>query len=325
MASRAPLPGSPLTGSDLVSTLNARMATLFDAAAFPLASVAGSANAVTATLDPPLTSGLVTGMRFGITWDAENTGAVTLNINGGGAVPVLGLSGDALPAGSVAAGLRSTLEYVAGSFVLLTGTLAELGLKKYFVSLTTPGPGTFSVPSDLPDETICVIRLWGAGGGGAGMGGGGGAFLEVITTLGSLGASVSYNIGAGGSAGTAGGNTSFGTLGVAYGGGPGGAGPSGGGGGGTHEAGSGLNGGYQGGGDGATSGELATPAEDAKALWGGGGGGGGRAVFGGGGGGGGVSIFGGNGGTGSGAGQAPGGGGGTDAPGARGQIDIYIG
>ena len=76
----------PVTGPNFADNVAAHFKRLYDAAAFPLTAVGGTANAVTATLDPVLDgSGLVNGMRFGITWGTTNTGAMTLAINGGSA------------------------------------------------------------------------------------------------------------------------------------------------------------------------------------------------------------------------------------------------
>ena len=80
--------------------LNTRFKELYDAAASPLTSIGGTANAVTATLDPALDGdGLVVGMGFTLTWGAENTAGVTLAINGGTPAAVLNADGSALSAG----------------------------------------------------------------------------------------------------------------------------------------------------------------------------------------------------------------------------------
>lgn len=236
------------------------------------------------------------------------------------------------------------------------------------VTTYTSGSGNWTIPSG---KTFALVRLWGGGGSGGrggatstvGAGGGGGAYYEElyqISDLGSPGGTVSYSVGAGGTAlsaagnGNPGGNSTFGTA-TAYGGG-GGAGnvanSSGGAGGGEYEAGAtgtgggtNLTGASFGGGFGG-NGAAGGPA---VSLWGGGGGSrgtstaGGRSVHGGGGGGaggngaGGTAFgAGGNGGAGSNsanatAGSAPsGGGGGRDGTtgnsgaGGNGRIEVWV-
>lgn len=342
---RSPFPESPYSGADLRTGLNTRFKQLYDAASFPLSSVGGTANDVTATLAPALDSdGLLDGMSFTITWAAENTGGMTLALNGGSPVPVLGADGLSIPAGAVGPGLRSLISYVGGDFVLLSPNLLAGGAGGVRYSWVFTASGTWTKPDDLPDATPVLIQGWGGGGGGQSgtslsAAGGGGAYNERLVTAGDLGATVSVTIGAGGGVGSAGGNTVFGSLLTAYGGGRGNSG-DGGGGGGTNEAGLTLTGGFQGGGAGVSGGNGGR----ASNLWGGGAGGGGAgsgsgtsgggAVFGGGGGGGsggsgsagqgGASLYGGNGGSSGGAGQAPAGGGSRNAAGARGELRVYI-
>ncbi|MCA2014464.1 hypothetical protein LCM17_23465 [Cereibacter sphaeroides] len=341
MAVRTPLASDP-TGPELITHVNARNKSLFDAARFTLTDVAGTANAVTATLDPGLDGdGLIDGMTFGITWAAVNTGGVTLAINGGTALAVLDGEGNALAAGALSNGLRSTIEYVGGSYRLLSPSSEAAAVARYNWLFTASG--TWNAP-DLPDDTPVFVEAWGGGGGGhtatPGGGGGGGGYAARMFRLGDLPSSVTCSIGSGGAAGAAGGNTTFGAFLTAYRGGRGhhGSGsPFGGGGGGTSDVGTDAtsaipgNGGFQGGGGG---------GQDAGGLHGGAGGGsgeidpeGGQAVYGGAGGGaslgglahsGGTSKHGGAGGDGGVAGSAPGGGGGAAAPGARGEIRIWI-
>lgn len=333
MADRTSLGADP-TGLALRTHVNERVKSLFDASRLPLTDVAGTGDAVTATLDPALDGdGLVDGMTFGITWAAANTGGVTLAINGGSAVPVLDAEGLALAPGALASGLRSTLEYVGGDFRILSTMGGDAALGRYVWTLTASG--TWTAP-DLPDDTPVFVEAWGGGGGGGTGGGGGGAYAARMLRLGDIAPSVTYTIGAGGSSsGTSGTNTTFGAFLTAYGGGGGQSG--GGGGGGSNEAGT-LNnsgssaaGGFLGGGAGAASGT--NPGGDATSSEGGGGGGvgagatGGRSVFGGGGGAqgtGGSSKHAGDGGTNNVAGTAPAGGGGVGAAGARGEIRIWI-
>jgi len=339
MTIRDPIPNG--TGLSVRTALNLRTKALFDAAQLPLTSVAGTANAVTATLAPVLDGdGLLDGMTFTLTWGAANTAGVTLAINGGSAVPVLGPNGLALPAGSVDAGLRSQITYIGGDFVMLSPTLLSGGAGGLRYSFGYTATATWTKPTDLPDATPITIQVWAGGGGGRADsgnpegGGGGGGFAQIIVRAGDLASSVTVTIGAGGAAGAVGGNSLFGSL-TAYGGGAGGRtseGQWGGGGGGEVSAGADNGGGLIGGGGGAVGTDLT--GGRAQSIYGGGGGGtgggnGGVAVFGGGGGGGGdgaggVSAYGGNGGAAGTAGTAPAGGGGRNASGARGECRVWI-
>lgn len=216
---------------------------------------------------------------------------------------------------------------------------------------TTAGTGkTWTIPAN---GTYALVRCWGGGGsGGRGgatatqaAGGGGGGYAERYYKLSDLGASVSYNVAAGGAAvsaggvGNAGGNTTFHYANTlyqitAYGGGAGfGNATASGGGGGGGVLGRGGNGGAAVAGTagslGGGAGGQAAAGAIASIPWGGSGGGGhgsnpgGNAFLGGGGGGGahsslgtgGTSVYGGNGGAGVDTGNAvagsqPGGGGG---------------
>jgi hypothetical protein len=313
---------------------------LYDNSALRLTGVGGTGNTITASLDPVLSAGLTDGMKFTTSWAAANTGAVTLAINGGAAVSVRDEAGAALVAGMLVAGTRSLIEYIGGQFRVLTGladTSADPAQNWTFTS-----SGTWTKPSGLDPDTMVTVEAWGGGGGGTGVagaaGGGGGGYATKRFRLGDLPSSLAVAIGAGGAVGgttgTSGGNTTFGSLLTAYGGGAGSA-NGGGGGGGEGSAGlistSGGSGGL-GGGNGGGAGTNGNPGTYRTGGGGGGGsagGAGGRSIMGGGGGAGstgsaGVSVHGGNGGTSGAAGSAPGGGGGYTGAGARGELRIWI-
>ncbi|NGQ93370.1 hypothetical protein G5V65_21010 [Rhodobacter sp. HX-7-19] len=236
MAERETYSGSstgPIDGPDLLDQYAARVKTLFDASVLPLTSVGGTGNAVTATLDPPLDGGgLVNGMKFTITWGAANSGAVTLAINGGSAVPVVDADGAALGASALASGRRSLIEYLSGSFRILSSAGgAGAGAGPAYQAFTSSG--TWTKPSGYDDDTVVMVEIWGAGGsgsrpsGGSGGGGGGGSYAARLFRIGDLPSSVTVTIGSGGSPpatnspGNAGGGTSFGALLSAFGGGGG--------------------------------------------------------------------------------------------------------
>lgn len=348
MANRTTYSGSstpPLTGVDFLNEYSQRNKQLFDNSAIKLTAVAGTVNAVTASLDPLLDGGgLVDGMKFTVTWGATNTGGMTLAINGGAGIAVVDAQGAALIASAVVSGLRSLIEYIGGQFRHLTPILATAGSGslRYYWNFTASG--TWIKPTGPSADTMVTVEMWAAGGGGGnsnGGGGGGGAYITRYFRLGDLASSVAVTVGAGGAAGSPGangGNSSFGSLLTAFGG-AGGASSSnpGGGGGGTQNAGSGLTGGFQGGGNGGGSGAVGLDATNPNGGGGGSGGGGlgfagARGVYGGGGGGGGLgagpggdSLFGGAGGARGSAGVAPGGGGGgSGGTGGRGEIRIYL-
>lgn len=335
-ASTPPLPGGGTSG--LMRQYSERFKSLFDASALPLTSVGGTGNAVTATLDPALDGGgLVDGMKFEITWAAANTTGVTLSLNGATAVAVLDPAGSALIAGALGAGLRSFLEYIGGSFRVLSPLLTNLGggSVRYYWQFTATG--TWTKPAGLDDDTMVFVEAWAGGGGGASGaqngGGGGGGWHGGWFRLVDLPSTVTVTVGAGGAVGANGGNSSFGTLLTAYAGigsvaaagGRGGSAAAGG----LFGAGAGGASGTQGadaltengGGGGGGGNGVGAGGSGGQALRGGGGGGGkGTSVFGSGG----ASVYGGNGGAQDAAGSIPGGGGGRGAVGARGEVRVWI-
>jgi hypothetical protein len=236
MVSRSTYSGGstpPLTGVDFLNQYAERLDTLFDASELPLTAVGGTANAVTATLDPALTGALVDGMKFNIIWAATNTTGVTLALNGAAAVSVLDASGAALVPGALVSGLMASLIFTGGAFrILSAGADAGAGLGPQVQTFTASG--TWTKPAGYDPDHPVLVRLWGGGGSGArntGINtcgsGGGGAYSERFFRMADLPSSVAVSIGAGGAArsttqnGANGGDTTFGTLLTAYGGGGG--------------------------------------------------------------------------------------------------------
>ncbi|MBS8228401.1 hypothetical protein DYI42_19425, partial [Vannielia litorea] len=269
-----------ITGDDYMDQIAGLLERLFGYATIPLTSVGGTGDAITASMPAGETADPLTETaQYALICAAANTGAVTLNIAGGGAVPVLDASGAALTGGELSAGHIIELAYRGSDFLITSDLPGGVGAASPFDWQEFTASGTWSKPAGLSDDTPVRVRAWGAGAGGerdnitAGSGGGGGAFVEQVFRLGDLPSSVAVTIGAGGAGatsvglGSAGGATSFGALLTAA----GGAGNAGG------SVQSGVVDAHWDGG-----------APGVSAIWGGAGGGGGSA---------GVSQFGGNGGA----------------------------
>lgn len=189
---------------------------------------AGAANAITVALSP-IPAALVAGLSVALQVSANNTAAVTLNVNGLGAKAILNRSGAALKAGDLIAGNIYGVTYNGTTFILdglaysdllVSPTLGSLLAMKLIstvgTSTYTPSPGT---------KFIIVEGVGGGGSGGgavasgsgncaAGGGGSSGAFGKRLITDPTPQTVV---IGAGGTgtqgaAGSSGGATSFGSL-----------------------------------------------------------------------------------------------------------------
>jgi hypothetical protein len=204
----------------------------------------GSANALTATLNPAPDT-LTAGLEVTLSISTTNTNAVTLNLNGHGLTPVVGDGSVALKGGELSPGLWS-FTFDGTNFqvrAVKTGRLLRTSL--YFMSggiqyvsinggtSTTAGASTFTPLASTTTIEVEVIGGGGGGGGGGGQGagtyslgggGGGGAWGWGIYPA----QSAAITIGPGGSAGntapTVGGNggtSSFGSLITAPGGGSG--------------------------------------------------------------------------------------------------------
>lgn len=326
----------PVTGPNYMNAISDAFGILFNVSALPLTSIGGTGNAITASLDPPLASGLANGMSFWLTPAANNTGAVTIAINGAAAQAIRDSAGNVPASGVLQTGVQCLITWnsAAGHFRILNSSqVTKVADYQAFTA-----SGTWTKPAGTPANALVIVHCIGAGGGSGsgGRGGGGGAFLERIMRASDIGSSVTVTVGAGGASGTTGGTggaSSFGSHCVAYGGGGGSASTGGGGGGpkgpglSTGPAG-GPAGGATDGASGVGGGHGGASIAGGDGYFGGGGGGaggqpGGSSVYGGGGGGnpGGASTFAGAGG--SGAGNAPGGGAGSGA-GARGEVRVWV-
>lgn len=341
----------PVTGDAYMDAVQAKVARLSQGINVQLSGVGGTANNITATLDPAPSSGLQNGMLFVLPVSVPNTGAVTLAINGGSAANVVDLLGSALTSGRFPAGSRQLLTYSDGAFIAIGDSRIVTTILGYQAFTSS---GTWSKPVGTPGNAWVFVEGWGGGGGGRtnsgsnGGGGGGGGYQSRMFRASQLASSLSVIVGAGGAINSDGTASSFGSL-VTF---PRGltgidgtteSARVGGMGGGTEFAsGADFTGGL--GGPYLTS-ASAVPGNNS--YYGGGGGGGrkqsntgthnaagGSSYYGGGGGGGatavtgdvsgGTSVVAGNGGAQGQAGFTPAGGGGRGAAGARGEVRVWV-
>lgn len=211
----------------------------------------------------PTVSALTVGQRFSFKVANTNTGTATLVVNSLTGTAIFKDNGvTALRAGDLVAGQVVEVEYNgvdgfmlmvpavkgivpdqwgnAGKLLGTNGVTATWDYPYDYQVFTTTGANTWTKPSNLVGTEMVFVQLWGAGGGGASAnaannkahgGGGGGGYKQAYFRASDLGATVTVTIGTGGSGGTggadnatAGGNSTFGSLATAYGGGKGGAG-----------------------------------------------------------------------------------------------------
>lgn len=130
------------------------------------ATAGGTANALTATLDP-IPAAYAAGMAVRLKIATSNTGAATLNVSGLGAKSIRRADGLELSPGDLTPGQIIHLVYdgvvfrFAGSArsEMWQLTLSPLTTSKF----TTPGSHGFTVPAGV---TSILARAWGGGGGG---------------------------------------------------------------------------------------------------------------------------------------------------------------
>ncbi|NTF32294.1 hypothetical protein [Rhizobium skierniewicense] len=140
------------------------------------AAAGGTSNALTATLVPaPLNIGA--GFHAILKMQVANTGAITLNLNGFGAVDVVGEDGAPIPPNSVYPGQLASFGWNGTKWVLMGFALSRIPPKN-ILTYSNPGTYTWTVPAGVYKV---FVRVWGGGGGGGGIagtgnaGGGGGA------------------------------------------------------------------------------------------------------------------------------------------------------
>ena len=183
----------------------------------------GPANVQILSLSPsPASYSQLVGIPFTVVSPGTNTGAVTLNINGMGAVPILNPGGGNLFQTQLLSGFRYQVIYIGGSFQILSPVSQpgrQLGSQRLF------GSTQAYVPS-LGTNAVLLEYIGGGGAGGgaiqtgagqcsAGAGGGSGGFGRKYLTSGFSGQTITIGAGGGGvvgGTGGTGGSTSFGSI-----------------------------------------------------------------------------------------------------------------
>lgn len=188
----------------------------------------GTANALTVTLDPPLTA-YVAGIPLRVlTGASANSGAMTVNVDGLGAVALVNRDGTPISSGQIAA--DSLLEIVSAAgptwrvMNLIPSYEASRVAFPTITTYTTPGTYTFTPPANVKKVRV---RVWGGGGSGGtsqatiagGGGGAAGGYAEKVCDV-TPGVGITVTVGAGGAApgngvvsgGATGGTSSFGVL-----------------------------------------------------------------------------------------------------------------
>jgi len=105
-------PGA-VDGDDYMDQVLEELTGLWNRATITLTAVSGT-NTITATAAPALTGALDGNMNFILKPAATNSGAVTLNVNGSGAVAVVDAEGTALTAGAIRINANYLLHYDSG-------------------------------------------------------------------------------------------------------------------------------------------------------------------------------------------------------------------
>ncbi len=193
-------------------------------------AAASGTDTLTLTLDPAIAS-YTTGLKCAFSAANNNTGAVTIAINGLGAKTIKKNAGASdLVADDLISGVIYEIVYDGVNFQLTAGVGGGLASVQVFTS-----DGTYTKTAGLTRAVVQVVASGGGGGGvnttsgaSAAGGGAGGTSIELLEASG-IGATETVTIGVGGTAGsTAGGNggagntSSFGALLSATGGGGGG-------------------------------------------------------------------------------------------------------
>jgi len=242
-----------LTANEWINRTDASRNAVFGYVLGRMTISGGDANAVECSLlHPQGFSALQDGALMWVTPEEDNTGPMTVDIEGIGAVPLRDRSGVEFSGGELVAGRSELIGYKAGDTPELRVLTPSFEAGDSLQSWVFTSSGVWNRPSQ---GTFGKVMLWGAGGPGGnsgsdsncGGGGGGGSYKELFLPLWMMPAVVPVTIGAGGiphatgasgGVGSTGGISEFGDLMRAYAGtsgrsGTSGAQGSGGGGGGT--------------------------------------------------------------------------------------------
>jgi hypothetical protein len=174
-------------------------------------AVAGTANALTVTLDPaPLAGEITAGTQLWIKITADNTGPTTLSVNGT-VDPLVDFRGAALAQGALTIGQMALVAFDGDVWRLAPQPGATAPILSTFTD-TTPGTRTFT-PTITGWYELELVSAAGGGGGGVGTGCGGGAgagarardFVYLIA-----GTAYTYTVGLRGTGGSPGFNGSNG-------------------------------------------------------------------------------------------------------------------
>lgn len=218
--------GATIGGSDYADAVNEEVEALWDRTSVWLDNVAGT-NTLTADADPTILA-YSRNQEYNLIPVNNNTGAVTISIDGLAARSIRDIDGVALVADALVAGRLVRLQDDGTNLRYLnkppesgSDAVAELATQSFTTS------GTYTPHARL---IFCTVRMVGPGGGGgggdatagrygAGAGGGGGEYAEGIFSAATIGASQAVTIGAVGAAGNntggnggTGGTSSLGAL-----------------------------------------------------------------------------------------------------------------
>ena len=179
----------------LAGTSNAKaahpsgVAKAVQAGAWRYPDVAGTANAVIATL-APAPDELTEGMEVTFKAKFTNAGAATFNLNGLGAKPLVRPDGSALIGGEMTVGRLVSVRFDGANWQIqaLKSYLPNRGSFGAGGTFGTTGTTAWTVPAGV---TRVLVRAWGAGGGGGGCqgsqsaasGGGSGAYVEGVYSV----------------------------------------------------------------------------------------------------------------------------------------------
>ena len=143
MAANRQIPTSasspPQSGDTVLDAIQEELTSLFNAGVFPLSSIAGTANAVTANVTPPLTGALQNGMGFLFRPASTNTDAMTMAIDGLSAVDLVDRHGNAMTPGLIIANSVYLLIYngTLGDLVAITVEPGLVGRQEKYFSVAS--------------------------------------------------------------------------------------------------------------------------------------------------------------------------------------------